>query len=327
MRLAVVLGAGGLVGVAHHVGVLRALEDEGGLCERSVDLVVGTSAGSAVAAYLRSGFTTDDLLARSEDLKEAALWLVSAGPLETLRHGVGSAYMVARTAVRVPSVLSLPPAPLLRRAFPAGLATMGRGPSILDRELPGSWPEQKLWLVAYDVVSRRRVVLGRPGGPHLPLAAAVRASCAIPGVFAPVRAGGCVLVDGGAWSLTNVDLAAIGDCSEVVCVAPLAYDLGDPPAPGERLLRAVATRRLWRSVARLRRQGTKVVVLAPGRRESAVHGYNFMRSGRLEDVATVAYEETVEKLRTGRPGRELAKLTAVSARRPGGQSFSAVAAR
>ncbi|HXY45233.1 MAG TPA: patatin-like phospholipase family protein, partial [Acidimicrobiales bacterium] len=203
MKLALVLGAGGLVGVAHHAGVVCALSDELGFDETHADLVVGTSAGSAIAAYLRTGWTPQALMARASDLREAAPGPIGGGLIDLIRHGLGSAYVVARATVRVPSVLSISPVAFLRRAFPAGVVTMGEGPSILERELPRTWPERPLWLATYDLVSRRRVVLGRPGEPYVALSAAVRASCAIPGVYAPVRAADGVLVDGGAWSLTN----------------------------------------------------------------------------------------------------------------------------
>ncbi|MGH9292181.1 MAG: patatin-like phospholipase family protein, partial [Acidimicrobiales bacterium] len=111
MPLAVVLAAGGLVGVAHHIGVLRAIEEETGLHESDVSLMIGTSAGSAVAAYLRSGWTTSALMERVPDLAAAAAVTVSGSPIKLLRHGVGSAYLLARTTVRVPSLLSLTPGP------------------------------------------------------------------------------------------------------------------------------------------------------------------------------------------------------------------------
>ncbi|MGH9297830.1 MAG: patatin-like phospholipase family protein, partial [Acidimicrobiales bacterium] len=198
MSIALVLGAGGLVGIAHHIGVLNALEEELGLSEEQVSLVVGTSAGSAVASYLRSGWLPSDMMDRTDELGAAAPGPLAVGPIDLLRHGIGSAYVMARATVRVPSLLSLPPVPFLRRAFPAGLVSMGEGISILERELPRRWPERDLWLATYDLVSRRRVVLGAPRSPYMTLPNAVRASCAIPGVYAPVRAGGSVLVDGGA---------------------------------------------------------------------------------------------------------------------------------
>jgi NTE family protein len=302
VKLALVLGAGGLVGIAHHVGVACALYDELGFDDSQVDLTIGTSAGSAVAAYLRSGWAPKDLLARATDLGEAGPGPLPGGTMQLVRHGIGSAYVVARATVRVPSLLSLPPMPFLRRAFPAGIVTMGAGPDILDRELPRSWPERPLWLSTYDLVSRRRVVLGRPGEPYVPLPSAVRASCAIPGVYAPVRVADAVLVDGGTWSLTNLDLAALGGCDTVLCVAPMSYDPARPPDPRDRLVREVATRLLVHSMDRLRRQGIRVINLAPGPREVAVQGMKLMRSTGLERVADAAYTESVAELRRLRGG-------------------------
>ncbi|MHB1987449.1 MAG: patatin-like phospholipase family protein [Acidimicrobiales bacterium] len=292
MKLALVLGAGGLVGIAHHIGVLCALEQELGLSEEQLDLVVGTSAGSAVAAYLRSGWSPGELMDRTGELAAAAPGPLVSGPLDLLRHGIGSAYVLARASIRVPSLFSLPPLPSLRRAFPAGLVSMGEGAGILERELPRIWPERQLWLSTYDLVSRHRVVLGTPWAPYIPLPQAVRASCAIPGVYAPVRAGGSVLVDGGAWSLTNTDLAAAAGASRVICVAPMSYDTARPPDARNRLVREVATRLLTRDVSRLRRRGVEVLVLAPGPLEVAAQGVNLMRGTGLPDVAKIAFDET-----------------------------------
>ncbi len=296
MSLGLVLGAGGLVGIAHHVGVLAALEDELGLEEEALDLVVGTSAGSAVAAYLRSGWTAKVLFERAEALASAAPGPVASDPLRILRHLIGSGYVLARSTIRVPSLLSLVPGPGLRRAFPAGLVSMTEGLALLERELPRSWPERPLWLAAYDLVSRRRVVLGRGRAPYLPLPQAVQASCAIPGAFEPVHVGGHVLVDGGAWSLTNIDLAALAGTDRVICVAPMSYDRDDPPDRGNRAVREVATRLLERQVSRLRRQGIEVLLLAPGRKEVAAQGLNLMRGSGLAEVAEVAYAETRRRL-------------------------------
>lgn len=296
MKCGLVLGAGGLVGIAHHIGVLAALEEVLGLSEEHVELTVGTSAGSAVGAYYRSGWTPAALLERTEELGAAAPAQIASGPFDLLRHGIGSAYVIARASVRVPSILSLPPMPTLRRAFPAGLVSMGDGIGILERELPRGFPERPLWLAAYDLVTRRRIVLGAPRAPYVPLPQAVRASCAIPGVYAPVRAGASVLVDGGAWSLTNLDLVALAGCKRVICVAPMSYDPRRPPDTRNRVIREVPTRLLVREAERLRRQGIDVLMLAPGPREVAAQGANLMRGTGLAQVAEVAFEETVHAL-------------------------------
>ena len=90
--------------------------------------------------------------------------------------------------------------------------------------------------VRADAVSTmpwRIVAAERSGARHVftagdaPLSLAVAASCAVPGVFAPVVHRGRRLVDGGSHSMTNADLAA-GDASElVVVIAPTCVQ----PAP------------------------------------------------------------------------------------------------
>jgi len=63
--VALVLGAGGDVGHAFHIGALSALADEFDWDAREADLIVGTSAGSVVGASLRSGLGPDDMRRRA----------------------------------------------------------------------------------------------------------------------------------------------------------------------------------------------------------------------------------------------------------------------
>ena len=56
-RIGLVLGAGGAVGHAFHAGVLAALSDETGWDARDAEMIVGTSAGSLVGAFLRAGLS------------------------------------------------------------------------------------------------------------------------------------------------------------------------------------------------------------------------------------------------------------------------------
>src|SRR5947209_19775870 len=59
----IVFGGGGTVGMAYNAGVTRALERVAGIVPADADLLVGTSAGSIIAAYLRSGWTGEDFWA------------------------------------------------------------------------------------------------------------------------------------------------------------------------------------------------------------------------------------------------------------------------
>ncbi|TAL15782.1 MAG: hypothetical protein EPN99_13075, partial [Frankiales bacterium] len=62
-RTAVVMAAGGLIGQAFHLGVLSALQEITGFDARRAQTLVGTSAGSLVAAGLAAGLAADDLIA------------------------------------------------------------------------------------------------------------------------------------------------------------------------------------------------------------------------------------------------------------------------
>jgi NTE family protein len=375
-----VLGAGGTVGLAYHAGVLRALEEVGGLVPNDASLIVGTSAGAVAGAYVRSGWSTDDLwqlaLGTHPSLdglspdelaarQRAIMEPVWHDPVGLLRRGIGSAYVAGRSFVRVPpivhrSVLSasavgpamadaladgswvpgplraalrfgtgaaLPPellarlrrAPgVLERLFPAGMFAMAEGRRRFTEELPAEWPERPLWLCAYDIDRGHRVVLGRPHGrgassppastgpPHAApsrptLVDAVAASCAIPGVYPPVRTGSMTLVDGGVWSTTNLDLAAEAGCGLIVGVAPLAFDTVRPlPAPLLQLVRRVPARMLVGEMALARKRGAEVLLLRPSARELRLHGANLMRRSGLDEVARAAYDATAATLGTDR---------------------------
>jgi NTE family protein len=307
-----VLGAGGTVGLAYHCGVLHALAQVGGVKADEAELIVGTSAGSVIGAYLRSGWTTDDMwqfalgthpqlesMAPDElDGRRRAIFVPAwATPRELARRGVGSAYVLARSVVRGPQ-LRAPAA--LRHRFPGGLFAMAEGERRFADELPEGWPQRPLWLCAVDISSGRRVVLGRAGSPPVGLRQAVMASCAIPGVYKPVRVGAMTLVDGGAHSTTNLDLASKAGCRLIIGIAPMAFDPTAPPDRLRQLTRRVSARSLAGEARAARRRGADVLLVRPTGAELAVHGTNLMRSDAGEQIARAAYEVTARVLATDR---------------------------
>src|SRR5688500_17649462 len=107
MKTGLVLGAGGVVGMAYHAGVLHALEQEAGFAADAADLIVGTSAGSVVGAYVRAGWSTDDFwhLALGDhpeleaigggdpiEARRQILTPAFRSPFDLARRAVGSAY-------------------------------------------------------------------------------------------------------------------------------------------------------------------------------------------------------------------------------------------
>lgn len=276
--------------------------------------MVGTSAGSVIAAYIRCGWTTADLwdvVVSGADLPPApeSAGEMAAGsplpdlfvsafhtPVELIRRGLGSAFVLGRSVLRTP--LPAPPRPL-RRAFPAGLFEMAGGRRRLEEELPAGWPDRPTWLCAVDIVSGRRVVLGRRRPPQLTLPQAVMASCAIPGAYPPVRYGRRALIDGGAHSSTNLDLAPGFGADLVIGVVPMGFEPIDPPGCGGRLLRRMANRSLDAELAEADRRASRVFLIRPTAAEVALHGVNFMRSDDLLPLSRAAYDATARRLETG----------------------------
>lgn len=316
MELGLVLGAGGTVGLAYHAGVLRALEQVAGIVPDEADLLVGTSAGAVAAAYLRSGWSTEELWQvalgthasldglSAEELDARSRGFVAPAftdPLNLARRMVGSAYVAGRSFVRLPAPWLRVPA-ALQRAFPGGVFEMAEGRRRFAEELPAAWPDKPLWLCAVDIDRGRRIVLGRPGrAPLASLHQAVAASCAIPGMYAPVRLGSRTLVDGGVHSTTNLDLAARAGCSLVICSAPMAYDTGGSlPSPVTQLVRRVPARMVVDEMEAARRQGADVLLLRPSVGELRIHGMNLMRRDGWDRVARAAFESAARQLETDR---------------------------
>ena len=313
-RFGLILGAGGTVGLAYHAGVLRALSRHLGLEPDRADLIVGTSAGSVIAAYTRSGWSTGqmwDLVVASGDLppmSEGDLEVVAglpdlfqaafSTPIELARRSLGSAYVVSRSMFRAP--LPVLPA-VVRRTFPGGLFVNVEGKRRFSEELPEEWPERATWLCAVDIVSGRRIVLGRNRPPRsLTLQQAVLASCAIPGAYPPVRYGRRELIDGGAHSSSNLDLAAKDGCDLVVGVIPMAYDSADRPCLALQATRRLAMRSLEGETQYARRLGSQVLLIRPSAAEVRAHGTNLMRRTGLIGVARAAYESAARMIESDR---------------------------
>ena len=315
------LGAGGMVGLAYHAGVLRALEVLAGVVADDADVIIGSSAGSVAGAYVRSGVSTEQLWQLVEGTHPSVLadgspgpqtraqvWApASRDPIELGRRVLGSGYVLGRAMLRVPG----PNVPAgLQRLFPAGLFSMQEGRRRLRHDLPAAWPDKPLWLCTVDVSTGRRVILGRSGAPDVALPEAVMASCAIPGVYRPVRVGERTLMDGGVHSSSNLDLAVGAGCDLVIGVVPMAYDPASRPGRTHQVLRRSPARALAGEVAYARRQGLDVLLFRPDRRELRLHGVDLMRPHGLEAVARAAYESAARSLETDRFRDSLGGLAA-----------------
>jgi NTE family protein len=132
--------------------------------------------------------------------------------------------------------------------------------------VPSGWvTDRQLWVVAVDYATGRRVCFGRPDAPKAELADAVSASCAVPGLYRPQVINGRVYVDGGAWSISNLDAVTRERLDLVICLNPMSSRPEELVKAGKGrmtgALRRSAGRRLGWEARRVRETGTEVVLL------------------------------------------------------------------
>ena len=251
MDITLVLGAGGAFGWVFHAGVVDALVDQLGFDPAKADMI-GTSAGAAVAAALRGGADPD-----------AIVMSAMRGPSPEERAAVRAEMQAMPRTFR-----PLSPG-LVRHAFGGGngaavalggLLPAGRFPTAFVRRFPGlgagpgAWPGG-LFIPAVRASDGAVVVFGRDR-TDVPVADAVAASSAIPGMFRPKEIDGSSYIDGGLASPTHAGLAAGAHPDLVVVSSPMTR-------PSRRPMASLARRRLASEVEFLTELGVPVVVVEP----------------------------------------------------------------
>jgi NTE family protein len=222
-----VLAGGGLAGIAWETGMLLGIADEAPGAARALlaaDVLLGTSAGSTVAAQVGSGTGLDELFAAQ-----------LAGDSHEIDPGVHVDGLVAlfQTAVSSESAPDITTAERLQRvgaiAVAADTVTEERRRGVIAHRLPSHrWPERELRVTAIDVATGELVVFDRDSG--IPLVDAVAASCAVPGAWPPVTIADRRFMDGGVGSTVNI--AAASDCDAVVVLVPSSENGPSPFGAG-----------------------------------------------------------------------------------------------
>src|SRR4051812_2168200 len=244
-KTALVLGGGGFTGAVYEIGALRALDLLS--VNRNIndfDVYVGTSAGALVAALSANGVTPEQMMRVVNDqvpspfseinldmlLRPNYREFVTKG-LKLPLHAVG----VLRTLLRsLGSFSTVDLAVALADALPSGLYS-GDGieeyvRTVLadpDRTDDFRGLTRELYLAATDLDTCERIVLGSDGWDDVPISSAVRASTALPMVYAPHRVKDRELVDGGIVSTTNLDIAVDAGAKLIVVVNPLVPYVND----------------------------------------------------------------------------------------------------
>lgn len=277
-----VLAAGGVVGEAWMTGVLAGIEDAAGVDLRRVEGFVGTSAGAMVAARLAAG----------QRPRRPPSGAQASVPGERDTEGRGLLRTAARwgwaaTAPLAPvaTALAAPGGAYARSALLARAPDTGRRLTRLHAEIEslGVRFDGRLRLCCVDKRSGRRVVFGAPGAPAASVADAVTASCAIPWVFAPVRIGERDYVDGGVWSVTNLDASPARRDTEVLCL--------DPTAALRSVLRQALRVAVAVELQILRGRGARVHHVVPDEAAATAMGADFMAQAPTADALAEGYRQ------------------------------------
>jgi NTE family protein len=222
--IALVLAGGGAKGAAH-IGVLRVLDE----LHIPVDCVVGTSMGALVGATYATGMPPEEI----ERQVLAIEWERTVGgqgrrdrmpikrKLATLSYTLPLEVGLSRSGVRMPGGLIVTQE--IEQFIRTLVAPFRYTEDFDDLPIP-------FRAIATDMVAGQVVVLDKGD-----LSEAMRASMALPGVFAPVTMEGKVLSDGGMMRNLPVDIGR-ELCGDVV----IAVWMSSPPADADSLTSALS---------------------------------------------------------------------------------------
>jgi len=335
-KTALVLGGGGFTGAVYEIGALRALDLLS--VNRTIndfDVYVGTSAGALVGALTANGVTPEQMMRVVNDqvvpgfppiqremllrpnyrefaAKGLKLPFHVAGVLRELTRNLGS-FGVVDLAIS------------LADALPTGVYT-GAGVEAYVRDvLSGEGCTDdfrelgcELYLAATDLDTCERLVLGAEGWDDVPISSAVRASTALPMVYAPHRVKDRELVDGGIVSTTNLDIAVQAGAKFIVVVNPLVPFVNDfskevPTLLGTRVRRvsdmgfpkiAYQTFKLlaYQRLHEMARQweerypGVDIVLIEPEPDDETMFQTNILNYTSRLDIARHGFESVTVKL-------------------------------
>jgi NTE family protein len=288
-----------VLGAAWMTGALVSLADRLPWAPGDADVIIGTSAGSVLAAALRCRAALEEMVAwqygqATGVFTGPAVLAAQEGPLPPLPYPRLGSVPLARAALfrphRVPPLVAA-----------AAWLPHGRGQHHALRSLVGAlhqrasldggpphWVDGHTWLSAMDYDTGQRVLFGRGDAPYASLADAVVASCSIPGWYEPAVIGGRRYVDGGVRSTTSLSVLSGTNVQEIYVLAPMASTEADHPLQPhlrlERRVRQLITRAVVAQARVLGAQGKRVTVLTPGPEDLAVIGANLMDSRRRQAV-------------------------------------------
>lgn len=200
------LGGGAARGAAH-IGVLEVLSRY----DIPIHCIVGTSAGAIAGGLYAAGMSPEDMATAVVDLRWSQITSLSLPSVHLSSLRVGSVNLAAMS-------------------MPLGILDLDRLTEFLVQMLGPRQLFEQLHIpfaaIGTDIAGGRMVVMNDGE-----VATAIRASCAIPGIFTPYRRNGCLLIDGGAINNLPVSVAHQLGADYVIAVDLLPWERDTPKEP------------------------------------------------------------------------------------------------
>lgn len=330
-RIGLALAGGGPLGGIYEIGALLALaESLRGVDLNDLEVYVGVSSGSFVAAALANGISPAQMY---------RLFIAEGGdavlpPALFLRPALGEFW---RRATSLPRLAGASLATFLRdplhhgaleafaalgRAVPTGLFDQRAIHAFLTRLLGTTGRSNdfrrlrgKLLLVATNLDTGASVTFGAPGFDHVPIDKAIAASAALPGLFPPVEIDGEHYVDGALNKTLHASAALDCGVELLLCVNPLVpfdanaaarrrrltvekIDHGGLPLVLSQTFRAIIHSRMRVGMEKYRRDypHADVLLFEPGREDADMFFANIFSYTHRAQICEMAYRRTRERL-------------------------------
>jgi NTE family protein len=244
-KTALVLGGGGFTGGVYEIGALRAIDLLA--TNRTVnqfDIYVGTSAGAFISSLVANGVTPEEMMRVLNRHLPSPLRDIDLGTLlrpnyagflkQSLTLPFKVTGVVRELVENLGEISAVDLATGLAAALPKGIYSSSGIERYVhevladpDRTNDFRMLERELYLVATDLDTTERVILGEGEWAEVPISEAVAASGALPGIYEPVEINGREFIDGGIASTTNVDVAIERGAKFVVVINPLVPYVND----------------------------------------------------------------------------------------------------
>ena len=261
-----VMGGGGVTGIAWMTGLLKGLEQQG-MDITEFDRLIGTSAG---AAQISSGVGIDELYERQTIAVKQVQELTPSLNLFKILLKLMPALLVKNKPIK-----------FRQRIGKMALNTKtvnaeARRQVMLARMPKHEWPDIQINILAIHSVSGKLANFTKDS--NVDFVDAVAASCAVPGVWPSVKINGEYYYDGAIRSAENADLAM--GAKNVFIISPSGLN-------GLPLFKS----HLKADIERLEKNGSNVTLISPDAHSKQQMGKNALDNTKREVSAKAGYQQ------------------------------------